>query len=1096
MTSGSAPRRADTLARLRSIAADLSGCREEELTESASFLQLGFDSLFMTQLAATYKQAFGIGLTFRQLIDEHPSLGALADYIAPRQPQATSGNTVSPAGVTASASAAAAAAASNASSVPARKASHVVQPPPGNVAAATDPAALLQTVIQRQLALMDLQIEQLRRVIDSQPQAGATAENSSLSKSAQAASAAPDSVQAALRLADPARVAADQPTASPLSHRHHVERLAARLRAQTPTSARQASPAMPLPSQALVAAAPADIAPSWRGMDYPLLVAKSLGAHVWDADENRYIDLSLGGGALLFGHASDIISAAIGRCVSGAEPRPLATLVKDATQRLRGVTGLDHVLWMRSGGHALAAAIDTARRRTGRNRIVSFASAASRAGDVTLRFGAPEALDEIRRQAADVAAIVLDPAHDDWTENLREDDARAFAQDLRKLATELGILLVADERAGGFRMHPGGGQGWLGVPADLAAYGGLLETIQPLGALASSMPLFCPADSDCWPAGALRPGSLGASPDDDAGPGLILAMSCAHALLDAIDTQGATLPARLAETAAALCDGLNRIFEAHGASIQARRRGSQVTLRLDEEPLAALLYWHLRVRGIHAAAGRPLFLSTAHDDDDIAQVLAAVEDSIQDLQDDQVIARASSAGPCSWQRIVPVTSSQRELFFASQLGELASCAYNESDAIRITGPLDAPLLIQTIGETLARHEAFRMRFDEFGEMQTVARQAVDPAADFPVQQVDLSLLDAPAAEAQLAAVVAKEALTPFDLQNGPLARVHLLKMPAETHVLLMYFHHIAFDGYSGQVVMEEIADAYNARRRGDQSRPSQAKPYSVFVYQSQARAGKDITNRSLAYWQSLYANDPVRPLELPTDRPRGPVRRPAAATVHREWGPDVLQAAKTLAKAQGTTLFAALLAGFQALLARIARQDDVVVAIPAAGQAHLGLETVGYCVTTLPIRSRPARNKAFADHARETQRAVLDALDHQDVNLGSIIRSLRLPGSRARLPLAEIMFNFSGFLANLEIEGCRVVAHENSRRAMFYDMFLHAAESDGRLIMDWDFRTDLFDAVTVERWLDGYRELLLAAARIPAMPIGDLPTAELSAMNQ
>jgi len=127
---------------------------------------------------------------------------------------------------------------------------------------------------------------------------------------------------------------------------------------------------------------------------------------------------------------------------------------------------------------------------------------------------------------------------------------------------------------------------------------------------------------------------------------------------------------------------------------------------------------------------------------------------------------------------------------------------------------------------------------------------------------------------------------------------------------------------------------------------------------------------------------------------------------------------------------------------------------------------------------------------------VLDALDHQDVNLGSIIRSLRLPGSRARLPLAEIMFNFSGFLANLEIEGCRVVAHENSRRAMFYDMFLHAAESDGRLIMDWDFRTDLFDAVTVERWLDGYRELLLAAARIPAMPIGDLPTAELSAMNQ
>ncbi len=88
MTSGSDPRRADALARLRAIAADLSGCRQEDLTETATFLQLGFDSLFMTQLASTYKQAFGIGLTFRQLIDEYPSLGALADYIGPRLPQA------------------------------------------------------------------------------------------------------------------------------------------------------------------------------------------------------------------------------------------------------------------------------------------------------------------------------------------------------------------------------------------------------------------------------------------------------------------------------------------------------------------------------------------------------------------------------------------------------------------------------------------------------------------------------------------------------------------------------------------------------------------------------------------------------------------------------------------------------------------------------------------------------------------------------------------------------------------------------------------------------------------------------------------------
>ena len=838
-------------------------------------------------------------------------------------------------------------------------------------------------------------------------------------------------------------------------------------------------------------------------MDYPIVVARSLGAHVWDADENCYVDLVLGGGNLLFGHASDIVTGAISRCVAGGETRSLATLVKESTQLLRSLTGLDHIAWMRSGSLAIDAAIETAKRRTGRNRIARFTAGSTGAGarrgadtqavDIELRFGSDKALADIRRLAGDIAAVVIEVMKDDATEDpqaLQDDRARAFAQLLRKVTTELGILLVFDERVSASRLHPGGAQGWLGIQADLAAYGGLLETIQPLGALAGSMPLIDPADTASWPAAAVQPGTLGAGTHDDAGPGLVLAMSCAYALLDHLKTHGPALQVRLDETAARLCDGLNRIFDSHGAPFQAQRRGSQVSLRLGDSPLAALLYWHLRARGVHAAPGLPLYLSTAHGDEDIGKALAAVEDSVQDLQDDQVIPRAGSAGPWTWRRVVPATSSQRELFFASQLGDLASCAYNESDSVRITGPLDAPLLVQAVSETLERHEAFRMRFDEFGESQTV-----DPDAAFTVKQADLSQLDPAGADEQLTAIVAKEALTPFDLQQSPLARAHLLKMPGNVHVLLMYFHHIAFDGYSGQLVMEEIADAYNARRRGDQPKPSQAAPYSVFVYRSQAQAGKDSTTRSLAYWQSLYANDPAIALELPTDRPRGAVRRPAAATVHREWGTEVLLAVKALAKAQGTTLFAVLLAGFEALLARLARQEDVVIAIPAAGQARLGLDTVGYCVTALPIRSRPAHSKSFAAHAQETQRAVLDALDHQDVTLGSIIRSLRLPGSRARLPLAEVMFNFSGFLSNLEIEGCSVVAHENSRRAMFFDMFLHAVESGNRLIMDWDYRTDLFDAATVERWLDGYRDLMLSVTQAPDMLIGDLPATQPDAVT-
>ena len=357
----------------------------------------------------------------------------------------------------------------------------------------------------------------------------------------------------------------------------------------------------------------------------------------------------------------------------------------------------------------------------------------------------------------------------------------------------------------------------------------MLGTIQPLGALAGAAALADSADEAAWPAGGFRPGTIGGSTADDVddiGSGLVLSMSAVQALLDHLKTRGPALQERLNERAARLCDALTELFAAQAAQLRATQCGSQIRLHLDATTeLSSLIFWHLRVRGVHATPGSALYLSTAHSDDDISAVVEAFKDSIHDMQDGAILARPASAPPTEWRRVLPMTNSQRELWFASQLGDLASCAYNESDAIRITGPLDVPLLLSAVTQTLGVHEAFRMRFDSYGDTQSV-----DPDAQFPVQQSDFSQLDPQRSEAQLAAVVAQEALTPFDLQHGPLARVHLLKMPGNAHVLLMYFHHIVFDGYSGRLVMQEIAATYNARRRGSEPEPSRATPYSVFVY--------------------------------------------------------------------------------------------------------------------------------------------------------------------------------------------------------------------------------------------------------------------------
>ena len=431
-------------------------------------------------------------------------------------------------------------------------------------------------------------------------------------------------------------------------------------------------------------------------------------------------------------------------------------------------------------------------------------------------------------------------------------------------------------------------------------------------------------------------------------------------------------------------------------------------------------------------------------------------------------------------QVLPMTPGQRELWSASQMSELASCAFNESDIFRITGRLDADCLCAAIELAVARHEAFRLRFDADG-----LAQRLDPQADCPVRRLDFTA--GAQAEQQLAALIDAQALEPFDLVAGPTARIQLARMSADCHVLLMYFHHIVFDGYSGGLLMREIAAAYQALRRGQPVPAALARPYGSYVRCLQQRIADRRAQEALDWWQAAIGQSPPQPLELPTDRPRRATRGHAGATVHREFAPALLEDLRALARARSVTLFNLLLAGFSALLSRLSMQDDVVIAIPAAGQAHLDVEAVGYCVNALPIRTQPLPSLPFSSLLSQTQQGVLDALDHQDVGIGEIARALRLGSSPDRLPLAEVMFNFSAFLAGFELEGCHVVAHENRRRATFYDLFLHIVESDGRLILDCDHATALYDGETIGRWLDHYQALLEAAVADPDCEIGELP---------
>lgn len=507
--------------------------------------------------------------------------------------------------------------------------------------------------------------------------------------------------------------------------------------------------------------------------------------------------------------------------------------------------------------------------------------------------------------------------------------------------------------------------------------------------------------------------------------------------------------------------------------LAALERASQPRQPEDAAPVGASLA--TAHASAHAAArGAPVTTSVSAPASPLASPLASPMAS-------GAAAIVADSVPATTPRRFPTTDSQQELWLTASLDREAACALNEATAYWIDGSLDADALVLVIEDVLARHQALNVRFADDGESQWV--DPADIGTRIRVRREDLSRLDTVGQQEAIDAAIAIQAATPFDLTEGPLGRVLLVRLGEQRHLLLTYFSHVAYDGYSGGLLMAEIASGYNARLQGLPLPPSTAVPFSDYVEHQRSR-DPALIDRARSYWARQFPSLPPA-LTLPTRVPRDGRFSWTGGTFHRALAPGQLDTVRALARTCGTTVSIVLLAAFQLLLVRLARQDEIVIGLPAAGQAHLGVACVGYCVNTLPIRSSPRRGKPFTALVQEARAAVLDAIDHQDLALGAILRDRRFVAPSGRLPLVEVMFNFSAYQAGVSLDGCRLVAHETRRQAVVHDLFLHVVESGDRLFLDCDFRSALFDEATIEQWMADYVNLIDTVASMTATSMTD-----------
>nr|WP_245215373.1 pyoverdine non-ribosomal peptide synthetase PvdD [Pseudomonas aeruginosa] len=428
--------------------------------------------------------------------------------------------------------------------------------------------------------------------------------------------------------------------------------------------------------------------------------------------------------------------------------------------------------------------------------------------------------------------------------------------------------------------------------------------------------------------------------------------------------------------------------------------------------------------------------------------------------------------------------AQERQWFLWQL-EPESAAYHIPSVLRLRGRLDLDALQRSFDSLVARHETLRTRFRLDGDE---ARQEIAASMALPLDIVALGPLEEGALARQVETTIAR----PFDLERGPLLRVSLLRLAEDDHVLVLVQHHIVSDGWSMQVMVEELVQLYAAYSRGLEvalpALPIQYADYALWQ-RSWMEAGEK--ERQLAYWTGLLGGEqPV--LELPFDRPR-PVRQShRGAQFILELDIDLSQALRRVAQKEGATAFALLLASFQALLYRYSGQADIRVGVPIANRNRVETERlIGFFVNTQVLKADLDGRMGFDELLAQARQRALEAQAHQDLPFEQLVEALQPERSLSHNPLFQVLFNYQsearGNGQAFRFDELQMESVQFDSRTAQFDLTLDLTDEEQRFCAVFDYATDLFDASTVERLAGHWRNLLRGIVANPRQRLGELP---------
>ncbi|WP_046746010.1 aminotransferase class III-fold pyridoxal phosphate-dependent enzyme [Kordia zhangzhouensis] len=824
--------------------------------------------------------------------------------------------------------------------------------------------------------------------------------------------------------------------------------------------------------------------PETKEITYQIIADKAKGSKIIDLDNNEYVDLTMGFGVNLLGYNPDFIEKALQEALyKGYAVGPMNATAGKVAALISELTGNERVAFYNSGSEAVMVALRLARATTRRKKYVIFKESYHGTFDgilainnpldlgnpiplasgitenfientVVLEYGRQESLDYIEEHISTLAAVLVEPV-----QSRRPDiQPKEFLQELQKITKSNGTALIFDEVISGFRIHVGGAKKWFEIDPDICIYGKIVGGGMPIGVVAGNAEFMDAIDGGSWQFGdnsypnkptTFVAGTFNQHP---------LTMSASLALLTYLKDQGNTLQSNLNKKTMTLVKRLNSYFDEVGASVKVVAFGS--LFRFFLKGGWDLFYQHLLANKIYVWEGRNCFLSTAHSDEDIEFIYQAVVKSTQAvLQSDWI---DTSPKENTTTTSIAFSEDQEKLYALVSVNQHASSSFNENQIIELKGNLHVEAFQNAFIKVVNRHEVLRStKIDENG--YHIASKVTPKITYLQNNHVTTEAISTE----DYIEFLGKQGVEAFNLANGPFIRMVILEISKTHHKILLTTHHLVGDGYSIEIIWNELSSIYATEIKGAEVgllKPTGLSEFNQWYTEVNTREHQQ---ESSEFWKKQFQKKYPK-VSLATGHivtPNSKRGNLFSQKIDNSLKERLLHFSKT----NKLTVFNVLFATYTLLLQRLSSQTTFVVGIPSSGQLAMGKKNiVGQCVKMLPIYIDIDEQQTVTGYFEKIKTVTTEAIKHQNCSFNEILENC----SDVMPPQITAEIDMNSVKKQLNFEGLEATFYFPPVSYVKYELSISIIEMDNNLMMDFYYNTALFDKEVIANWANCFLHML------------------------